>query len=394
MSLLSKKFADFIWNLYVRMLPKEEEIIFSDSLQAFKKKIMDPKFDSSSCERNINPFFAKYGFKFSMLESEYYSICTGVKSDMYLPIMLYNKYIYPFLNPDAWRMGYCDKNMFTRLLNIKEAQKHIDILVPEYIVYCDNGRFFKPEDYLCSREEAIAIVCEYKEDFIIKPTLDSSHGNGVAKISHELVSPEFVSDLFKKYDSNFTIQKLIRQHPNLAEYNPTSVNTIRITTYQDFEGNVKVLYASQRFGGKGKVYDNADDPNGSGGFCPINSDGTVKREVHHYRNMKVTPLDPSISGVTPCYDKVVQAVLFLHTRFPQFGLIGWDMTVTPEGHPLVIEYNFFPGLGTGQLAHGPIFGEEDLRKIMSHIQKHGYSYVARQKVTFKKKPQNTILKKI
>ena len=52
------------------------------------------------------------------------------------------------------------------------------------------------------------------------------------------------------------------------------------------------------------------------GFCAILLDGTVKCEVHHYRNLKVVPLDDNIPEKIPCYNKVVKAVKFLYTRFP------------------------------------------------------------------------------
>ncbi len=388
---LRKKASSLTWKICKGLKPSIEQKLYKESIQRFRKKMMDPEFEWEKYAKDINPYFKQFGYKFSSLECEYYAACTGVKSDLFLPIALYEKLIYPYLNPAQWRVAYCDKNMFPRLFNIKEAQEHIDIRIPEYVTYCDNGRYYLPEDRLCTREESIESILQLKEDVIIKPTIDSWHGRGVVKVSANELTREHIEELYKKYGNNFTVQKVIIQHPYLAAFNPTSVNTIRITTYQDFNGNVKVLYASQRFGGKGKVYDNADDPKGSGGFCPIQPDGTVKREIHRYRNLKTTPLDESVPGIIPCYDKVVAAVKFLHTRFPQFGIIGWDMTVTPDGHPLVIEYNFAPGLGTGQLAHGPMFSKEDLDEIMERVIKNGkQKYVSKLEVSYSDRSQNTV----
>lgn len=387
------RFINGVLNHFIYLLIAiQRSSLFKDSLFRFRSNLMDPSFDGSKYEKKVNPYFAKYGFKFSQLESKYCSECTGVDSDLYIPVVLYNDYIYPYLNPDAWRLGYCDKNMFKRLIDIEDVRKHVDVLLPECIVCCDNGRFFLKGDILCSRQDAINAVLKSNDDFIIKPSLDSSHGHGVRKISASDCNMEFVTNLFDSYGLNFTVQKIIIQHPNLAAYNPTSVNTIRITTYQDFNGNVKVLYASQRFGGKGKVYDNADDPNGTGGFCAINPDGTVKREIHHYRNKKIDRLNDSVPGITPCFDKVVKAVKYVHTKFPQFGIIGWDVTVTPDEHPLIIEYNFWPGLGTGQLANGPIFKKEDLDEIMSKISDSKVCYRCIKQITFKSKPCNTVIR--
>lgn len=386
---IKKIVKDLAWRIYRKTLYSQNDYFYNTSIKHFKKGFMDPSFPAEKYEKDINPYFLKYGFKFSRLESEYCSQCTGVKSDLYIPATFWVRCLYPFLNKYEWRIGYCDKNMFYRFINLEEARKHIDILMPETIVCCANGRYFKGNDFLCNKQAAIDEVCSYGKDFIIKPTLDSCHGQGICKIRGSEINQSKILQLFNDYGEDFTIQKVVIQHPDLAAYNPTSVNTIRITTYQDFEGKVKVLYASQRFGSKGKVYDNADDPNGDGGFCVINDDGTVNREVHHYRNMKITRLDDSIQGVTPCFDKVKAAVLYLHTLFPQFALIGWDMTVTPEGHPLMIEYNFAPGLGTCQLAHGPMFSKEDLDEIMERLKNCYITYLPRQRVVFPNKKSNS-----
>lgn len=185
------------------------------------------------------------------------------------------------------------------------------------------------------------------------------------------LSKDFIENLFKQYGKNFTIQKIVEQHPVLAAFNPTSVNTIRITTYQDFDGNVKILYAAQRFGGKGKIYDNADDPKGSGGFCAIGMDGTIDRHIHHYRNSKTDVLDNAdIPNQIPHFEKIKEAVIYLHRFFPHYGIIGWDASLTPDERPIIIEYNFNPGLGTGQLANHPLFSQKDLDEIIHIIQIH------------------------
>jgi hypothetical protein len=363
-----KKGLRIIKSLGKCIIPVEKWYLYRENDKRFFKKMMDPSFNWKQYAHEYNPYYLKWGFKFPMYEFEYYAQNTGVKSDLYLPIRFYQRYIFPYLDHDTWHWGYADKNMFSRLLDIKDAQQYIDVLVPECVACCDNGRYFiNGAEKSCTFNEVVEAVMHTNEDMIIKPSIQSSHGHGITKITSTDKKEDFVVNLIRQFGANFTIQKVIEQHPDLAKLNPTSVNTIRIATYQDFKGNVKVLYASQRFGGKGKIYDNADDPNGSGGFCAIESDGTLKREVHHYRNMKITYLDDDIMKKVPYFDKVKTAVLFLHTRFPNFALIGWDVTITTDGHPVIIEYNFQPGLGSCQLAHGPMFSKEDLDEIMGKV---------------------------
>ncbi len=352
------------------LISRKEEFLYRANKNTFISRMMDPSFNWKKYAHTYNPYYLQWGFKFPMYEFEYYAQNSGIKSNLYLPIELYRKYVFPYLDHDGWHWGYADKNMFARLLNIEDAQKHIDVVLPECVACCDNGRYFIGGcDKICSYDDAVSEVLSSQGNLIIKPTVRSNHGKGVVKITQEEKIKQHITSLFKQYGNNFVIQKEIQQHPDLEKLNPTSVNTIRITTYQDFSGKVKILYATQRFGGKGNIFDNADDPNGTGGFCAISDDGTLNREIHHLRNMKKTYLADNITEKVPFFEKVKKAVLFLHTRFPHFALIGWDVSVTPDGHPIIVEYNFLPGFGSCQLAHGPMFAQEDLDEIMKRISK-------------------------
>ena len=71
----------------------------------------------------------------------------------------------------------------------------------------------------------------------------------------------------------------------------------------------------------------------------------------------------------PFFDKIKEAVVYLHTRFPNFALIGWDVSISVDGHPIILEYNFLPGIGSCQLAHGPMFCKKDLDEIMERVSK-------------------------
>lgn len=361
----------------------------------FLSKYMGKTFDWEKYRKN-NPYYLKYGFKFPMYEFEYYAANSGVKSDLYLPDKFFKLYIIPYLNHIAWQSGYTNKNIMSRLLDIDEAQQnHIDVLVPECVTYCDNGRYFLFEKTYrpCMHDESVQAVLQSSGDLIIKPTVQSAHGDGVMLIQDTDKTENNIKHLLQKYGNNFVIQKKIIQHPELAKFNPTSVNTIRITTYQDFNGKVKILYATQRFGGKGKICDNADphdNPNECGGFCAIKPDGTLDRRVHRMRNNNTTCLPDDIIEKIPNFDKVQNAVLHLHTRFPHFALIAWDVSINPDGHPIILEYNFGPGLATCQLAHGPLFNKEDLDEIMERISKGHIVYDIKYINTFPSKDSSWI----
>ena len=347
-------------------------IFFRLNRKKILKKYLGPTFNWSECCR-YNPYYLKYGFKFPMYEFEYYAANSGVKSDLYFPEEFMVRYIYPYMNFKKIVAGYTNKCMIDRMLDINNAKKNVDVLTPENIAFCDNGRFFRGGSAyeLCTCEEAIQTILASTGDLIVKPAL-SSHGNGIMLLSEADKNEMNIRNIFEKYRNNFVIQKKVIQHPELAKLNPSSVNTMRIATYQDFTGKVKILYSTLRFGAKGSICDNADPQethNLSGGFCAIKPDGTLERKVHHLRTLETTVLSEEIVDIIPFYEKVQKAVLFLHTRFPHFSLIAWDVTVTPEVHPVIIEYNFRPGLATCQLVHGPMFGKEDMDIIMEQISK-------------------------
>ncbi len=52
------------------------------------------------------------------------------------------------------------------------------------------------------------------------------------------------------------LEECITQHHELSEFNPTSVNTLRIVTVLCPDNNVKIMTADLRLGRKGKVADN------------------------------------------------------------------------------------------------------------------------------------------
>ena len=119
----------------------ETWFLYRENKKRFIEKMMDPSFNWKPYAKTYNPYYLKWGYKFPMYEFEYYALNTGVKSDLYLPIRLYQSFIFPYLDHDAWHWGYADKNMFARLLDIEDAQKHVDVQLPECVICCDNGRF-------------------------------------------------------------------------------------------------------------------------------------------------------------------------------------------------------------------------------------------------------------
>ena len=352
---------------------------FGDEI--FRKKSMDPSFEWQQYADNYIPYFKEFGFNVSRVECEYFSKASGIISDYYITYTLWQYFIYPYLNRAEWRYAYTDKNMFERILDINKVQKDIDVSLPETIVSNMNGILFV-NGKISDLEHAVDAVVNNRHDMIIKPTVETCQGHGVAKIKYEGIVREKIVELLKQYRVNFVVQNAVEQHPDLKAFNETSVNTIRLVTFRDFQGKIKVIQVLQRFGGKGAIFDNAS---AGGTFCAIHSDGTYDRTVHKFHTLKTTRLDDSMPHRVPHFEKIVSVCKNMHNQLPMFNIVAWDMTVTPEGHPYIIEYNICPAPEL-QMATGPLFPKEDLDEIMQRIQNHQITNEFKAIVSFPEKP--------
>ena len=96
----------------------------------FFEHIMDPSWNYKPYRHKYNPYFLKYGFKYSIMEGEYYKQMTGIESDLYIPQTFFYYYLWPFLNKAGYQQ---DKNMFRKLLDIKNCK--MDLIMPYQVCY-------------------------------------------------------------------------------------------------------------------------------------------------------------------------------------------------------------------------------------------------------------------
>lgn len=348
----------------------------------FLKNEMDPNFPWRKYVGKVNPYFKKWGFKVSQLDAEYYSRVSGVKADHYVTRSMAVHYIYPYLDRYDFVPAYMDKNIQNRLLSLPDTR--LGVMAAEAVVYNSNGVFFNSKDEECDINEALEICKDYGEDLILKPSVETYGGRGVMKMEAHTTREQYLS-LFKQYNRNFTLQKIVRQHPVMEEYNPSSVNTVRIVTYRDFQRKGKVLYSCLRFGGKGSVMDNVCSGGGYTGI-DITTGRLLDRKRYTYYMMDVPYMPDTMPDEIPYWNEVKSAALALHRRLPQLDIVGWDFAISPKGKPVLIEFNPRPGVGLQQ-AVGPMFSREDLDEIMSHVSKVEANYSSVGVIKYKDYPE-------
>ena len=314
----------------------------------FKDHVMPPDFDYKARKKELSPYYADRGFKVSMMFADYFSRLSGVESDRYLSMDVYYFFVVPALNRYDFINAYIDKNIYSDLFPM--------VRQPLTVVKNMHGHFYR-EGQEISRDEAIEAVRNYSGEMMIKPTVETCNGDGVDQITD--TSAESLNALFSRYDINFIVQEKARQHPELQRVNPTSLNSMRLYTYRTLEGKCEFLYpySMLRFGGKGAVKDNTSK---GGGTCLIDRDGHVDDRVFRFKHMEISSLkrETGVENlVVPCYHKVIDTLLAMHSKLPYFDYVGWDVTVDPDGEPLFIEFNLVPAIEGPQLMAGPMFAE-------------------------------------
>lgn len=358
----------------------------SDKFQYFDTRMlkaneMDPKFPWKKYEKMKNPYFKQWGFDVSQMDAEYYGTASGVKADYYVTRSMAVHYIYPYLDRYDFVPAYMDKNTQKVLLHLPDP--NLELQTTEDVVYNSNGVFFDGEGNEVNEEEAVALLIAYGKSTILKPTVETYGGHGVQKVSAGITKEE-IKSLFKQYRYDFTFQKMVEQHDIMSRFNSTSVNTVRVVTYRKPNKERKILYACVRFGGEGSVMDNVCS---GGGFTGVDiaTGKLIDRKRYCYLTTEIPIMPDSAPNEIPSWEKIKELALVLHGRLPQMDIIGWDFAVSPEGKPVLIEFNPRPGVGL-QVAVGPMFSREDLDELMEHVSKVSAQYYPLGFIKFADRP--------
>ena len=313
----------------------------------FKNHVMAADFNYKAHKKELSPYFEERGFKVSMMFDDYFSRLNGIHSDRYLSMDVYYFYVIPALNRHDFKDAYLDKNIYSELF--PQVQQ------PVAIVKNIHGHYYRNGEEI-AQQQAIEAVLGADGELIIQPTVETCNGEGVEQIVDR--DSASLKALFDQYAINFIVQEKVKQHPDLQRVNPTSLNSMRLYTYRRLDGSYEFLYpfAHMRFGGKGAIKDNVSQ---GGGTCLIHDDGTVDDRVFRFKSMDVSSLKQETGVenlVVPNYEGVIQTLFSLHRRLPYFDFVGWDVTVLPDGNPLLIEFNLVPSVEGPQLMSGPMFG--------------------------------------
>lgn len=241
----------------------------------------------------------------------------------------------------------------------------------------------------CTLEEFQQFVKKH-EKFFGKP-IKGTGGSGARVIERDNYSLDKLYEIC--CEEKLILEELIQQHPALAEFNESTLNTVRVTTLLCADGTPRILLTVARFGRKGKAVDNFHG-GGVGAIVDIDSGMIISEAIN--REHERSPFHPdsgkAILGFQyPEWEKVKAAVCDAATMLPQMRNIGWDVAVTKDGDIEFVEGNGRPNYDVLQSPDqiGRKFRYEPYLAEIEEMQK-----AAVEKNVVKKNNSRTKIKKI
>ena len=186
------------------------------------------------------------------------------------------------------------------------------------------------------------------KDYIMVKPLDLSCGHGIEKIK---VSDWDYMELYNYLVTNNKplCEEVVNQDKTMSLLSSYSVNTIRVITILK-DGEARIVSGGIRMGKPGSVVDNFNN----GGISTIYdfktgviiSDGYDKERTVFE---KVPETGTTLKGFRiPRWDEAVEMVKEAALVVPQVGYVGWDVCISEDYGPLLIEGNSYPAQDLSQ----------------------------------------------
>ena len=261
--------------------------------------------------------------------------------------------------------GYYDYQIFA-FYNLTKEQRatYVTRLISKKFNTFIGREFVQLQE--ATKEEVEKFCSEREYIFCKMQDLECGHGCERIKISDYSSFDELYKYLT---DKGFcTLEDNIEQHPALSKLYPNAVNSMRIITVLDKDGEAHVLYIVQKMGLGGSIIDN------NCLFTPVNPEtGEIMYPAHSGDTLKgiIYTEHPDthvkLQGyVIPYVKQAVQMCLEAAKITPQIRYVGWDVATMPNG-PAIIEGNTYCAHDFWQLPPHTPDGIGMLPKIKEYI---------------------------
>ena len=297
---------------------------------------------------------------------------TYFRFGMFLKEYTDNKKMESYVPQGAYAKCSVDENMNYHILIddkiiFHDLMTHYGLPVPKrYFTF--RGNEFRNGAELMTDKEVDDIIHSIDDERIYVKRFTGGAASGVSIFRRKEKGLYIDSDndevsalmIRRKYSGqNFFFEKQIVQETILSQFNPDTVNTIRVLTYKN-----KIISAAVRFGGKGSYVDNT----AKGGVAVsldihtgiLGNFGMREYDLNHYTEHPDSHLKFANTKVTqwPEVQKLVERTM---KYLPYYTSVGFDVATTNSG-PIIIEINTGAGVYLSQMGK-----EEGLAKYFKKI---------------------------
>ncbi|MBQ7288442.1 MAG: hypothetical protein IJW78_01820 [Clostridia bacterium] len=235
---------------------------------------------------------------------------------------------------DLNRVDFCESLNKAKNLAIFDDKMYTYKVFGKYygrdLCYVKNEKdFIKFQDFLKKHKRVI-----------LKPVLGTcGQGIQIADISKITDLKKYFEELKQKYcygmKDGFIAEELIIQIPEMAQFHPSSLNTIRVATVK-FDEGVEVIAAYFRTGRGGNIVDNA----GAGGvFGTIDiATGKIDAVGDEYGNTYETHPDTDLKMIgfeIPHWQEAKEMAQELASIVKGNRYAGWDLALTEKGWVMI-----------------------------------------------------------
>lgn len=342
---------------------EEEKEIFYRMKSEKDYALPEDKDLTEEQKAELDRFWKKYEFigKIDYEPFKTYYNRSGIADPRYLPQYIYSYFLRPNTVPKSYLVPFQNKAYLPCFL---PAAKQ-----PEMIVRKVEGNYYNSSFEHITREEAVRLslaALEQGNEIVVKPS-GKAGGKGVEFFAEATAAQ--LHELFRKKGKLFVVQKAIRQHPEMKKLNPSTVNTVRLTTVLH-NGKFTPAAALIKVGSPNVRVDNYKH---GGLLLGVNMDGTVLPWALNIDRQRVTELPSGVKlgegGFTkvPCFDSVLATAEKAHFCIPKIKVVSWDIAIDEENEAEIIEANFAGDLRMHQVLTGPVFGDLTEELLDSYV---------------------------
>ena len=295
-------------------------------------------FDMATCALKYGAGYVDYTIfgMYNMSAAERRQLITREKNNNYVK----------YLNPAEHRKEFSEKHLFLK--------KYSDQIGRDWLYLPD------------ADEGQIAAFFEKNPVFMAK-TLDGMCGKGVEKL--KVSDFGSVEELKAKLeaDNQPLVEELITQHPEISRIHPHAINTVRICTLKDADGNAHIVFACMRFGRGESTVDNFN-AGGMSAVVDFEKGVLMGRAIDKSGDLFAAHPDSNVTfdGVEiPFWKEAADTVLTAAKMSEHIRYVGWDVAITPTG-PVLVEGNEFPGHDLFQL-HGQLDENKGILPVFDAI---------------------------